>query len=106
MATSPQHYACTQAWAVALHERRFGGHLAAGLLWRSRVAELAEADSMMFADLLRLAGEVYVFFGDRVPLEAGDWLPGDPHYDDLSVGSGRLLAEQIAEQLGAVIVPT
>ena len=44
VATSPQHYACTQAWAIALHERRFGGHLAAGLLWRSRVAELAEAD--------------------------------------------------------------
>ena len=58
VATSPQHYACTQAWAVALHERRFGGHPAAGLLWRSRVAELAEADSMVFADLLRLAGEV------------------------------------------------
>jgi hypothetical protein len=104
VATTPEHYACTREWAVALHERRYGGYRAAGLLWRSRVAELAEADSMLFADLLRLAGEVVVLFGDRVPGSA-DWLPGDPHYEDLSVGEGRLLAEQIAEQLGAVIVP-
>jgi RES domain len=106
VATSPQHYACTQAWGVALHERKFGGHPAAGLLWRSRVAELAEADSMVLADLLPLAGEVSVIFGDRAPHDPADWRPGDPHYADLSVGSGRLLAEQIAEQLEAVIVPT
>jgi hypothetical protein len=30
--------------------------------------------------------------------------PGDPHYDDLTSGYGRGLAELIAEQLGAVIV--
>jgi hypothetical protein len=105
VATSPQHYACTRAWADALHRRRYGGHLAAGLVWRSRVAELAEADSMLSTDLLRVAAEVYVFFGDRITPDPNDWLPGDPRYDDLSVGSGRLLAEQIAEQLGAVIVP-
>jgi hypothetical protein len=106
VATSPEHYACAQAWAVALHERRYGGYLAAGLTWRSRVAELAEADSILFGDLLRLASEVYVLFGDRVSSRARDWRPGDPRYDDLSVGAGRLLAEQVAEQLGAVIVPT
>ena len=106
VASSPEHYACTKAWAVVLHGRRFGGHPAAGLLWRSRVAELAEADSILFADLLRLAGEVCVLFGDRVATRPRDWRPGDPHYEDLSAAAGRLLAEQIAEQLGAVIVPT
>jgi len=79
--------------------------MAAGLLWRSRVAELAEGDSVLFADLLRLAGEVCVLFGDRVSPAARDWLPADPQYDALSIEDGRLLAEQIAEQLGAVIVP-
>jgi hypothetical protein len=106
VATSPEHYACTREWGGALHGRGFGRYRAAGLLWRSRVAELAQADSILFADLLRLAGEACVLFGDRVSSTSGDWQPGDPHYEDLSVGDGRLLAEQLAEQLGAVIVPT
>jgi hypothetical protein len=54
---------------------------------------------------LSVAGEVCVLFGDRVPTDVADWHPGDPRYDDLTVAGGRLLAEQIAEQLGAVIVP-
>ena len=49
--------------------------------------------------------DAFVLFGDRVPTDPGAWRPGDPHYDDLTAGDGRLLAEQIAEQLGAVIVP-
>lgn len=106
VATTPQHYPCSREWAVALHERSVGGHRAAGLLWRSRVAELAESDSMLFADLLHLAGEVCIVFGDRATTRPSDWLPGDPRFDDLSVGQGRLLAEQIAEQLAAVIVPS
>jgi hypothetical protein len=105
VATGPAHYACTQAWAHALHGHRFGRYQAAGILWQSRVAELAQADSMLFADLLGLASAVCVLFGDRASTTPGEWLPGDPHFDDLSAGQGRLLAEQIAEQLGAVIVP-
>ena len=105
VATTPQHYACTRAWAVSLHGRRVGSALPVGLLWRSRVAELAGADSVLLGDLLALAGDVCVLFGDRVSTNPADWQPGDPHYDDLSRGDGRLLAEQIAEQLGAVIVP-
>lgn len=105
VATTPQHYACTREWSVALHGRSFGRYKAAGLIWRSRVAELAQVDSMLLADLLRLAGDVCVLFGDRVTSVSEDWRPGDPHFEDMSVGDGRLLAEQIAEQLGAVIVP-
>lgn len=104
VATTPEHYACTREWALALHRRRIGGVPPAGLLWQSRIAELAQADSLLLGDLLTVASEVFVLFGDRVVTDGGAWLPGDPHYDDLTAGDGRLLAEQIAEQLGAVIV--
>lgn len=106
VATTPEHYACTREWAVVLHGRRIGGVTPVGLLWQSRIAELAQADSLLLADLLTVASEVFVVFGDRVPPDPAAWLPGDPHYDDLMSGYGRGLAELIAEQLGAVIVPS
>lgn len=105
VATTPEHYACTREWAVVLHGRRIGGVAPAGLLWQSRIAELAQADSLLLGDLLTVASEVFVLFGDRVPSAPGEWDPGDPRYDNLTIADGRLLAEQIAEQLGAVIVP-
>ena len=105
VATTPQHFPCTREWAATLHRRLVGGVAPAGLLCRSRVAELAEADSLLFGDLLPRASDACVLFGDRVSTEPAVWQPGDPHYDDLSAGDGRLLAEQIADQLGAVIVP-
>jgi hypothetical protein len=56
-----------------------------------------------------MASDVCVLFGDRVATHRPAWQLGDSHYEDLSIGDGRLLAEQIAEQiaeqLGAVIVP-
>ncbi len=106
VATMPQHSPCTREWAVALHARRIGSVVPAGILWQSRVAELAGADSPLLGDLLPVAGRVWVLFGDRVPTVPKAWRPGPPHADDLTSGPGRLLAEQIAEQLGAVIVPS
>jgi hypothetical protein len=91
---------------VALHGRRIGGVTPSGLLWQSRIAELAQADSLLLGDLLSVASEVFVLFGDRVPPDPVAWHPGAPRFDDLTTGDGRLLAEQIAEQLGAVIVPS
>lgn len=103
--TSRAHYPCTRAWAAALHGRRVGSAEPVGLLWNSRVAELARQDSILFADLLSApTSEVFVLFGDGVPTEPMQWHPGEPHYDDLTTGDGRVLAEQIAEQLDAVIV--
>jgi hypothetical protein len=106
VATTPEHYPCTREWATALHERRIGGVTAVGLLWQSRIAELAQADSLLFADLLTVADEVFILFGDRVPVDASAWHPGAPRYDDLTSGLGRGFAEVIAEELGAVIIPT
>lgn len=104
VATSPEHYACTQEWAVALHKRKVGGIAPVGLLWQSRVAELAQQGSPLLQDLLAKGNDVFVLFGDRVSATPTDWDPGDPQYDDLTVGDARLLSEQIAEQLDAVIV--
>lgn len=106
VATTPEHYACTREWAVVLHGRRIGGVTPVGLLWQSRIAELAQADSLLLSDLLTVASDVWVLFGDRVAPDPDAWHPGDPRYDDLTTGDGRLLAELIAEQLGAVIVPS
>jgi hypothetical protein len=104
VSTTPEHYACTREWAAALHSRRIGGVPPVGLLWQSRIAELAQADSLLFQDLLKVANRAWIFFGDRVSQSPAEWRPGDPHFDDLTTGDGRLLAEQIAEQLDAVIV--
>lgn len=104
VSTTPRHYPCTREWATALHARRVGGVAPSGLIWRSRIAELASGDSPLLHDLLSVAGDVCLLFGDRVPTDPDAWAPGEPHYDDLTSGDGRLLAEQIAEQLGAVIV--
>lgn len=103
---SSEHYACTREWAAVLHERPIGDVQPAGVLWQSRVAELAQGDSPLLEDLLPMGSEVFVLFGDRVPTDPSVWAPGDPHYDDLTTGDGRLLAELIAEQLGAVIIPS
>jgi hypothetical protein len=40
VSTSPAHYACTRAWARALHGRGIGGHVTHGLVWHSRQTEL------------------------------------------------------------------
>lgn len=106
VATTPEHYACTRQWVLSLHARRIGPTAPVGILWQSRVTELARADSLLLGDLPALASDVCLLFGDRVPMAPDAWQPGDPRYDDLSSGGGRLLAEQIAEQLGAVIVPS
>lgn len=106
VATTPEHYACTREWSAALHGRKIGGVTPVGLLWQSRIAELAQADSLLLADLLPAASEVFFLFGDRVPQDPPAWSPGPPHFDDLTSGSGRIMAELIAEQLGAVIVST
>ncbi len=103
VATSAAHYPCTRGRAERLAALRPGGQPIDGLLWHSRVAELAHEPSDLLADLLPgEASEVAVIYGqpgDR-PLVArgravalldgpGEWPP---------------LVDQVAEQLGAVIM--
>lgn len=92
---SAAHYGCTRAWAAWFHERRPGGHAPDGLLWHSRQAELVG----------RPAGESFVLWGDRAPSKAGSYKLVGPGVRNLVEGPGRVLVEEIAESLGALVVP-
>lgn len=93
--TSAEHYQCTREWGRWLHARRPGGRRPDGLLWHSRQAELTG----------RPAGEVLVLWGDRAPTGPGDYRLVGPGVRNLVEGPGRVLVEQIAEELQAVVEP-
>src|SRR5664279_3074310 len=85
-----EHYPCTRRLAVAA--RAQDGSLQ-GLIWHSRHAELADHP----------ATEVLVLFGDSFPSGRGSWpLTG---IRNLSDGPGRLLIDQVAEDLDALVEP-
>jgi hypothetical protein len=101
-ATTAAHYPCTRAWAEVLVGRKIGGITPRGLLWDSRVAELAGADSLLLADLMQgPTSEACVLYDDAgIELSAA----GGGFDDLVGATQGRLLTEQIAEQLGATIM--
>ncbi len=103
VATAPRHYRCTREWAAHLRGRGVGRAHPVGILWHSRIAELARAGSPLFDDLLReTTVEVFVLFGDTIPT---DWSAYGPRSrePDLTSGPGRALLDAIAHELGAVI---
>lgn len=95
VAASAEHYPCTRAWATWLHNHPVGGRLAEGILWHSRQSELQP-------DARR---EVFVLWGDRAPAVPGAYPLTGPGVRSLTEGPGRLLLEQLAEDLDAVIEP-
>lgn len=98
------HYRCTAEWALALHGRRVGPAKCVGLLWRSRVAELASQDSPLLADLLPGASEeVFVIFGDLLTTTDPKAFTPEVECDDLSAVASLPLLASIAEQLGATL---
>lgn len=102
VAAPPAHYPCTREWARTLIGRRPGGATPAGLLWNSRVAELAGGDSPLLDDLLNSpSSEVCVIYDTDVP--AGVLQAVGPTFNDLSDGHGRLLVEAIAEHIQAEV---
>ena len=105
LVTSPAaHYRCTTDWAVALHGRRVGAAATVGLLWRSRVAELARHDSPLFGDLLPGASEeVFVLFGDLLTTTEAKAYSPLVESSDLSARRSLPLVASIAEQLGATL---
>jgi len=103
VATTPAHYACTRAWAERLIWRKVGQVEPVGLLWRSRVAELAQADHQLLDDLLAGdAAEVAMVVGRPhrpVSTAAGEWHrdgAGLRRNPTLHLGTGRALVEHIA----------
>ncbi|WP_053010718.1 RES domain-containing protein [Mycobacterium haemophilum] len=89
-----EHYPCTRRLAGgALSQNRRGRGLD-GLIWHSRQAELATTKPV----------EVIVLFGGpRYPSGRGTWRLFGPGTSSLYDDPGRLLVDEIAESLSAVI---
>ena len=110
VATTPAHYACTRQWAERLLFRSVGGTRPAGLLWGSRVAELAGADHPLLRDVLPGPNsEVAMVVSDPggsaspLPTDVAAWGPSPP-INDLLRGPGRQLVDAVATLLGATVV--
>jgi hypothetical protein len=94
VSSDAEHHPCTRRLAVAAlaqaHRRRKVG----GLIWHSRQAELAGHDPV----------EVMVLYGGpRYSSTRGSWRLFGPSASSLFDGPGRLLVDEIAESLSAVI---
>lgn len=86
-----EHYPCTRRLTVSTLQRQPGLQ---GFIWHSRQAELAGEASV----------EVIVVFGHpRYPSARGSWHLAPPGVSALYEGPGRLLVDEIAEELRAVI---
>ncbi len=91
-----EHYPCTRRLAIAALRQRRGQRTLQGLIWHSRQAELAGA----------APAEVIVLFGQpRYSSRRGSWRLFGPGARNLYEGAGRLLVDEIAESLDAVIEP-
>lgn len=89
-----EHYPCTRRLAGAALSQSRRGRPLAGLIWHSRQAELADARPV----------EVVVLYGaPRHRCGRGSWPLFGPGASSLYEGPGRLMVEEIAESLGAVI---
>lgn len=89
-----EHYPCTRRLASSAMGAPRRGRPLQGLIWHSRQAELAGADSQ----------EVIVLFGaPRYPSGRGNLSLFGPGASSLYDGPGRLLVEEVADRLGAVI---
>jgi hypothetical protein len=87
-----EHYPCTRRLAIEALTQSHDPPLQ-GLIWHSRQAELVDKPPV----------EVIVLFGDRYPSARGTWRRSGPGSQNLYEGPGRLLVDQIAEELRALI---
>ena len=92
VASPAEHYPCTRRLARAA---RAGDDSLQGLLWHSRQIELAGHP----------ATEVLVLFGDSFPSGRGSWPLTGPGIRNLYDSPGRLLIDQVAEDLDALVEP-
>ena len=89
-----EHYPCTRRLAAQALGRSHRGGDIQGLLWHSRQAELAGAPS----------AEVLVLFGSHYQSKRGSWHLVEPGIRNLYEGPGRLLIDEIADDIDAVIL--
>ncbi len=101
-ATTAEHYPCTRQWAAWFHQQG-----ADGLVWHSRQSELhlsrLKGRSEIEGSAKEHELEVCVLFGDRVPSNPGSYPLIGSGVRNLIEGQGRILLDQLAEQLGARI---
>jgi len=110
--TTPAHYACTQEWASALLDRGIGRARPAGIVWHSRVAEIARLESPLFGDLLRgPTAEVFVLFGEGPAADVLGRVSTDSARYSAAVVASHLMAATalplvaaIARELDATLV--
>jgi hypothetical protein len=110
--TTAAHYVCTREWASSLLNRGVGRARPVGIVWHSRVAELARLESPLFGDLLRgPTTEVFVLFGGDIALDrAGRVLIGRAVYapavisPDLTTPAALPLVAAISRELDAILV--
>lgn len=105
VSTPAEHYPCTRRLARDLHGRAVDGRRVAGLLWHSRQAEVLSAALLDPQWRSAPAGEVCVLFGDVAGTGRGAWQLTGPGVRNLFEGAGRLLIDELAEQLDAVVHP-
>lgn len=99
VATTAAHYVCTRDWAMRIREAKRTPPID-GIIWKSRLTEIAAARSDLLDDLTRIsATEVMVLFGDRA---GSAKLTGQVLYSNLNEAEG--LINSVAHELGAVIV--
>lgn len=87
-----EHYPCTRRLAIAALAQKHDPPLQ-GLIWHSRQAELIK----------KPPEEVIILFGERYPSSRGSWQRSGPGSQNLYEGPGRLLVDEIAEELRALI---
>lgn len=90
--SSPEHYPCTRRVARAIHTDLISVQ---GIIWHSRQAELTGRPPQASA----------VIFADRVDSGRGDWqtAPRRTAIGSLLEGAGKLLLDELAEDLGVII---
>lgn len=105
VSSTGDHYPCTRRWAHRLRSLKPGGHQLSGIMWNSRVAEIAGsvARPTTHALLQGPSTEVCVIYGDRVrTLSLNEWNPTVSH-GDLSTGSGLEFVIDLAVQLDGFV---
>ena len=94
VSSDAEHYPCTRRLAIAALAQAHGRRSVHGLIWHSRQAELTDQDPV----------EVMVLYGGpRFSLPRGSWRLFGPGASSLFDGPGRLLVDEVAESLSAVI---
>ncbi len=106
VSTSGAHYRCTRRWAHRLRSLKPGGRTLAGIMWHSRVAEIAStvASPTTHALLVPPLTEVCVMYADRVGSAQANVWNAQLSHADLANGPGLgLVLDLVVTQLDGFI---